>query len=139
MQTGLTAFTVPSTAEIDILDITDQVRAQVVASGVTSGQACVFIGGSTGSVTTIEYEPGAVADLRRTLETIAPPGADYRHHLTWGDGNGYAHVLAALLGPSRTFPIQDGDLPLGTWQQIVLVDLDNKSRRRKVWVQCLGE
>ncbi len=139
----MTAFhdhvSVRTTAAIDILDITEHAAEAVRKSRVRNGQLCIFIGGSTGSVTTIEYEPGVVRDLRRTLEKIAPRDAAYEHDKAWGDGNGYSHVLAALLGPSRVFPILDGRLPLGTWQQIVLVDLDNKPRERRILFQIVGE
>ncbi len=139
----MTAFhdhvSVRTTAGIDILDITEHTVEAVRKSRVRNGQLCIFIGGSTGSVTTIEYEPGVVRDLRRTLEKIAPRDAAYEHDKAWGDGNGYSHVLAALLGPSRVFPILDGRLPLGTWQQIVLVDLDNKPRERRILFQIVGE
>ncbi len=139
MASSLSTFQIQTTHEIDVLDITEQVLGSVGASRVKQGQACVFVGGSTGSVTTIEFEPGVVNDLKRTLKEIAPPERQYEHDNAWGDGNGYSHVLAALLGPSRVFPIENGRVPLGTWQQIVLVDLDNKARSRRVMVQCFGE
>lgn len=132
-------FTLSTTADIDILDITQDVQSVVKVSGIENGQVCVFIGGSTGSITTIEYEPGVVKDLKRTLKEIAPPDREYEHDAAWGDGNGYSHVLSALLGPTQTFPIDNGTIQLGTWQQIVLVDLDNKPRRRLVRITCMGE
>ena len=138
MKTHIETFTLRTTSDIDVLDITGPVLEIVRKSGLGNGQVCVFIGGSTASVTTIEYEPGVVRDLIRILKQIAPPDEPYEHDAAWGDGNGYSHVLAALLGPSRSFPISDGRVPLGTWQQIVLVDCDNKPRRRVVTVQCLG-
>ncbi len=139
MPTYHATFEQRTSVEIDVLDITSDVLDQVAKSGFQNGQVCVFVGGSTGSVTTIEYEPGVVRDLVRSLEQIAPPKAHYDHDAAWGDGNGYSHVLAALLGPSRVFPLVDGRVPLGTWQQIVLVDCDNKPRRRTIHVQVTGE
>ena len=94
--------------------------------------------GSTGAVTTIEYEPGALEDLRRALERVAPMEGEYEHNLRWGDGNGYSHVRSALLGPSISVPIQDGAPVIGTWQQIVVCDFDNRPRRRRVVLQLLG-
>ena len=99
----------------------------------------VFISGSTAAVTTIEYEPGLVKDLPEIFEKIAPAGKRYHHDDTWHDGNGYAHVRAALLGPSLTIPFSDGKLHLGTWQQVVLIDFDNRPRKREVVVQITGE
>lgn len=139
MKTSLETFEVQTTAGIDILDISDAVQDAVRQSRVKEGQAVVFVGGSTGSVTTIEYESGVVADLKEALQRIAPMDKPYKHDAAWHDGNGYSHVLAALLGPSRAFPITGGTIPTGTWQQIVLVDLDNKPRRRRVMVGCMGE
>jgi len=94
--------------------------------------------GSTAAVTTIEFEPGAVEDLKRAIERLAPADGEFAHNLRWGDGNGYAHVRAALLGPSLTVPIANGALATGTWQQIVLLDFDNRPRRRKVLLQATG-
>ena len=123
----------------DILDITDQVARAVGASGLREGLATVFTPSSTSSLTTLEYESGAIADLRRTLEEIAPANRDYQHTLKWGDGNGSAHLRAALMGPSITAPVVSGQLALGTWQQIIFVDFDNRPRRRTVIVQLVGE
>ena len=120
-------------------DITDMVAECVAQSGCTGGIVTVFVVGSTAAVTTIEYEPGAVADLNRLLEEIAPRDADYRHHLRWGDDNGSSHVRAALLGPSLTIPFADTKLSLGTWQQILLLEMDTRPRRREVVIQILGE
>ena len=124
-----------TTAGTDILDITDAVQAAVRESGVQEGFAVVFVPGSTAAVTTIEYESGVVDDLRRAIERMAPSGIPYAHDARWGDGNGYAHVRAALLGPSLYVPVTEGRLALGTWQQIVLCDFDNRPRRRRVIVQ----
>jgi secondary thiamine-phosphate synthase enzyme len=122
----------------DSHDITERVAAAVSGSGVTSGLATVFVVGSTAAVTTIEYEPGAVSDFNGLLDELAPRGADYRHHLRWGDDNGSSHVRAALLGPSLTVPFTDGNLALGTWQQIVLIECDTRPRRRELVIQIVG-
>ncbi len=123
----------------DMLDITGEVAAAVRESGITSGVVTVFCPGSTSALTTIEYESGALADLQRLFDEIVPPGRDYAHNLRWGDGNGHSHVRAALLGPSLTVPFVDGELQLGTWQQITYCDFDNRSRSRRVVVQIMGE
>lgn len=123
----------------DVQDLTEEVRRHVRASGLASGIVCLFASGSTSALTTIEYEPGAVWDLQRLFDRVAPPTGEYRHNLRWGDGNGHAHVRHALLGPSLTVPFVRSELALGTWQQIVLVDFDNRPRSRTVVVQILGE
>ena len=127
--------TVPDT---DIHDLTREVAAVVAESGVENGQVLVFTPGSTAAITTIEFESGAVADLARAIDEMAPTGAHYDHDARWGDGNGYSHVRAALLGPSLTVPVIDGALALGTWQQIVLCDFDNRPRKRRIVVQIMG-
>jgi secondary thiamine-phosphate synthase enzyme len=116
----------------DILDITPQVGQAVRDAGVRQGVAHLFVSGSTAALTTIEYEPGAVSDLKRALDQIAPMNENYAHNEAWGDGNGYAHLRAALLKPDLCVPIRAGQLALGTWQQIILMDFDNRPRRRKV-------
>lgn len=126
------------TAGTDVFDLSDEAAAFVRETGLREGQLVVFVPGSTAAVTTIEFEPGAVADLKRAVERLAPAAADYAHNERWGDGNGYAHVRAALLGPSLTVPIVDGALAVGTWQQIVLLDFDNRPRRREVLLQATG-
>jgi secondary thiamine-phosphate synthase enzyme len=123
----------------DAHDVTDVVSQIVADSRIASGTATVFIVGSTAAVTTIEFEPGAIADLNRLLEQIAPRGADYRHHLRWGDDNGSSHVRAALLGPSLTVPFADGKLLVGTWQQIIVLELDTRPRKREIVIQVVGE
>ena len=123
----------------DVVNITDEVATRVRASGVGAGLVTVFCPGSTGALTTIEYESGAVSDLKRLFDEIVPPDREYAHNLRWGDGNGHSHVRAALLGPSLTVPFVDGVLQLGTWQQIVFVDFDNRSRTRRLIVQIVGE
>jgi len=122
----------------DIQDITDQVVAIVRDSGIREGCIGTTVIGSTGSVTTIEYEPGVVEDLKRAITKLAPPGENYAHEQAWHDGNGHSHVQAALLGPSISIPVRDGRLALGTWQQIVLINHDNRSRDRKVEVTITG-
>jgi secondary thiamine-phosphate synthase enzyme len=122
----------------DVIDITTQVLKKVTESGITEGQILLFVPGSTASITTIEYESGVVQDLKEAVERLAPEGIFYRHDARWGDGNGYAHVRAALLGPSLTVPLMDGHLVLGIWQQIVLVDFDNRPRDRKILVHISG-
>ena len=122
-----------------VVDITDQVRQKVRESGLGAGIVTLFSPISTSALTTIEFESGAVHDLQQLFERIAPTDIEYRHNLRWGDGNGHAHVRHALLGPSLTIPFVDSRLTLGTWQQIVLVDFDNRSRARSLVVQILGE
>ena len=122
----------------DVIDITTQVLKKVTESGITEGQILLFVPGSTASITTIEYESGVVQDLKEAVERLAPEGIFYRHDARWGDGNGFAHVRAALLGPSLTVPLMDGHPVLGTWQQIVLVDFDNRPRDRKILVHISG-
>ncbi len=123
----------------DAHDITDIVAAAVTDSQCAAGIVTVFIVGSTAGVTTIEYEPGAVADLNRLFDEIAPRGAEYRHHLRWGDDNGSSHVRAALLGPALTVPFSGRALLLGTWQQIMLLEFDTRPRRREIVIQIVAE
>jgi len=132
------SFKIETKGNTDILDITSQVQKIIKDSKLKEGQATVFVPGSTAGVTTIEYEPGLLKDLPKAFERIAPENMEYAHHLTWGDHNGHAHVRAALLGSSKTFPFTDSSLILGTWQQIVLVDFDERPRSRKVVVQIIG-
>ncbi len=131
-------FECPTTPDTDVHDLTADVAAAVAESGVQQGQALVFTPGSTAAITTIEFESGAVADLKRAINELAPTGGHYDHDARWGDGNGYSHVRAALLGPSLTVPIVDGELALGTWQQVVLCDFDNRPRTRRIIVQVIG-
>jgi secondary thiamine-phosphate synthase enzyme len=123
----------------DIRDITPQVQQAVHDSGLAAGIVTVFCPGATGGLTTIEYESGVVHDLCQVLDEITPPDRDWRHHLRWHDDNGHSHVRAALIGPSLTVPFVDGQLTLGTWQQIVFMDLDTRARARRLVVQILGE
>jgi len=119
----------------DILDITPQVRQACAGSKVRDGVAHLFVVGSTAALSTIEFEPGAVQDLKEALERIAPMDAVYRHNEAWHDGNGYAHLRAALMKPSLSIPIEAGELMLGTWQQVILIDFDNRPRTRTLYAQ----
>lgn len=123
----------------EMQDITDSVEKVTASSKIKNGIVTVFCPGSTSAVTTIEFESGALSDLRRLFDEIAPQDRDYQHNQRWGDGNGHSHVRAALLGPSLTIPLVDGRLTLGTWQQIIHVDFDNRPRRRQIVVQIVGE
>lgn len=131
--------TVPTTGQGDIRDITTDVTAALKSSRLADGIATVAVIGSTAAITTIEFEPGAVADFNRLLEGLAPREATYAHHERWGDDNGSSHLRAALLGPSLTVPFSSAELALGTWQQVVLVECDTRSRMREVVVQLIGE
>ena len=131
--------TVSTKGQGDAQDVTERVAAAVSASNVRNGVATVFVSGSTAGVTTIEFEPGAIADLNGLFERLAPRSAEYRHHLRWGDDNGSSHVRAALLGPSLTVPIVNGSLTLGTWQQIMLLEFDTRPRKREIVLQIVGE
>ncbi len=123
----------------DVLDITGEVHRRLQASGLQDGVITVFTSSSTSGLTTLEYESGAVHDLQKMFDRIAPPDIDYRHNLRWGDGNGHSHVRHALLGPSLTIPFVKGRMTLGTWQQIIFVDFDNRARSRSIVVQIMGE
>ena len=132
------SFGVDTKGHTDIIDITDGVKKVLSESGLSEGNALVFIPGSTAGVTTIEYEPGLLHDYPKFFENIVPSNGRYKHDDTWHDGNGYAHVRAALQGSSFQVPFAGGKLLLGTWQQIILIDFDNRSRNRKVVVQLIG-
>jgi len=123
----------------DMIDITPQVAESVAESGVDSGIVTIFCPSSTSGLTTIEYESGCLSDLDRLFNEIVDPNRHYAHNARWGDGNGHSHVRAALLGPSLTVPFVSGRLTLGTWQQIIYVDFDNRARRRELILQVLGE
>jgi len=125
--------------ENDFVDITDVVQMIVGDSGITNGIVNIFVPGSTGALTTMEYEPGLKKDLARALERIAPTNIEYEHHKRWGDDNGRSHVKAAIIGPSLTVPIEDGRLICGTWQQIVFLELDTRARKRKIIVTVIGD
>jgi secondary thiamine-phosphate synthase enzyme len=132
-------FEVSLRAGPDLADVTPRLGQIVAASGVRRGSAHVTAIGSTASLTTVEYEPGAVDDLKRAIQRLAPPDATYAHEMAWHDGNGHSHVQAALLGPSVAVPIRDGRLRLGTWQQVVLINHDIHARRRPIEVTVIGE
>lgn len=123
----------------DIIDITAKVQEQVQKEKIQRGLAALFVSGSTASLTTIEYEPGLIEDLKEFLEKFIPSNKKYHHDDRWGDNNGFSHIRASLLGPSLQVPIDNGQLLLGTWQQIVLLDFDNRPRRREILVQLMGE
>lgn len=122
-----------------IVDITDLVAETVRAGEISSGTVTVFVPGSTGGLTTIEYEPGLLADLPEMMESLIPSDHDYKHDQTWHDGNGFSHLRAALVGPDITIPFVSKRLTLGTWQQIVFLEFDNRQRRRELIVQIMGE
>jgi len=130
---------VRTNGEVDIINITEDAQRIVNKSKIKDGIACIFVPGSTGTLTTIEYEPGLMKDLPRALQKIAPKGEHYDHHETWHDDNGHSHVRASIMGPSITAPIKDGKLLHGTWQQIVFVELDTSPRDRNIIVQIVGE
>jgi secondary thiamine-phosphate synthase enzyme len=126
---------VKTTERTDVLDLTPLVSNEIIRSGVNDGAITLFVPGSTGALSTIEYERGVINDLKKAVERIAPRDIYYEHNERWGDGNGYSHVRAALLGPSLHIPIIEGQMTLGTWQQIVLLDFDNRPRNRRIIVQ----
>jgi len=123
----------------DTHDVTDKVQEFLASSKLSDGIVTVFVPGSTAGITTIEYEPGVVEDLSRAIERLAPQDGTYKHNMRWGDGNGFSHVRASLMGPSLSVPFTEGRLRLGTWQQIVLIDFDNRTRNREVVVKIIGE
>ncbi len=123
----------------EMIDITEKVSTFLKNHELEKGNVTLFVPGSTAGITTIEYEPGLLKDFPEAMEKIAPHGKTYHHDATWGDGNGSAHVRASVIGPSLTVPFADGELCLGTWQQIIVIDFDNRSRKRDIIVQILGE
>ena len=127
-----------TTSETDIVDITSKVVLNLEDSEVLNGTVNLFVPGSTAAVTTIEFESGVVNDLRKTISRLAPEEDYYEHNERWGDGNGYSHVRAALIGPSLSIPVINGILSLGTWQQVVLLDFDNRPRERNIIQQTIG-
>jgi secondary thiamine-phosphate synthase enzyme len=134
-----TSIQLSTQGNLDFKDITDQVAQAVSQSGLKDGTVTIFCPSSTSSLTTIEYEPGCLNDLKRLFDQIAPASAAYAHEAAWGDGNGHSHVRAALLKPFLTVPFIDRRLTLGTWQQILYVDFDVRPRRRELVVQMIGE
>jgi secondary thiamine-phosphate synthase enzyme len=129
---------VQSKTGIDIADISDELQRLIDKSKIINGTLNATVVGSTSSITTIEFEPGVVEDLRQAINRIAPPGLEYEHEKAWHDGNGHSHVQAALLGPSIALPVRNGRLTTGTWQQVVVINHDNKDRRKKVEVTIIG-
>ncbi len=132
-------FRLSTRGRCDVLDITPQVSRIIGESGVRRGIANVSGRGSTLGISTIEYEPGAISDLARALDKIAPMNLDYAHNARWGDDNGYAHLRSALMGTSKSFPVRDGALCLGTWQQVIFCDFDSGPREREVTVTVVGD
>jgi secondary thiamine-phosphate synthase enzyme len=122
----------------DIIDLSREISAVLSRSGVTDGLLTIFVPGSTAGITTLEYEPGLLKDLPALCEKLAPRGVDYHHDQTWHDGNGFSHLLAALFKPSLTIPLENGSPILGTWQQVVLADFDNRPRSRSIVIQAMG-
>jgi secondary thiamine-phosphate synthase enzyme len=122
----------------DICDTTRDLERLIAESQIAEGVLNATMVGSTGSLTTIEFEPGVIEDLKRAINSLAPPGADYAHELAWHDGNGHSHVQAALLGPSIALPVRGGSLSLGTWQQVVAINHDNRPRKRTIEVSMVG-
>jgi secondary thiamine-phosphate synthase enzyme len=139
MRTYREEYQFPTQGDGTIVDLTGAVRSILGSSGISEGQLTVFVPGSTGAVTTIEYEPGLLEDLPGLFERLVPSGVSYRHDLTWGDGNGFSHLRAALVGPSLAVPLAGGEMTLGTWQQIVFLEFDTAPRDRRVVVSIIGE
>ena len=125
--------------ETDIIDITGRVADALGASGLEKGAVTIFVTGATGGLTTVEFEDGLIQDLKNAFEKIAPRRADYAHNLRWSDGNGFSHVRASLLGPSLSVPFSKAALLLGTWQQIIFIDFDNRPRSREIVLQFIGD
>ena len=132
-------ITVSSNGESDMIDITRQTDETIKASGLQDGIVTIFVSGSTASITTIEYELGLKKDFPKMLARVAPSEIEYEHDNTWHDGNGHSHVRASLVGPSLTVPFKNKSLMLGTWQQIVLLEMDTRPRERKIVLQIVGE
>lgn len=132
-------LTIQTKGHYDFIDITDQIASLIEQSKIKDGIVNIFIPGSTAAITTIEYEQGVIQDLKEVLEKIAPENYDYQHHLKWGDYNGAAHIKSALIKTSLTVPIENGKMQLGTWQQIVLIDFDEKSRTRKIIIKTIKQ
>jgi secondary thiamine-phosphate synthase enzyme len=132
-------ITLQSRGNCDIIDVTSQVAKDVEKSGISNGIATLFIVGSTAGITTIEYEPNLLSDFEKMWDRTIPQNIPYEHNKTWGDGNGHSHVRASTLGPSLTIPFVNKRLTLGTWQQIIFVDFDNRPRSRKIVIHILGE
>jgi secondary thiamine-phosphate synthase enzyme len=139
MTVRTSSISISTHGNADIHDITNELAAKIDESGLRSGTITVFCPSATSAVTTIEFESGALRDLQAVFDEIVPPDREYAHNARWGDGNGHSHVRAALLGPSLTIPFVEGRLILGTWQQVIHVDFDNRPRRRELVIQIMGE
>jgi secondary thiamine-phosphate synthase enzyme len=133
------SFSVQTQGFSDIVNITDDIASLISDSGVKNGIATVFVVGSTASISTIEYEPALTEDMKEQLNELIPSDLKSRHSETWGDDNGFSHIRATLMGPGMTVPFSSSQLVLGTWQQIVVIDHDNRPRSRKIFVQIIGE
>ncbi len=133
------SFILYTNGDCDVIDITLEVESKIIESEIQTGTVTVFIPGSTGGITTIEFESGAVNDLKDAFEKIIPKNINYAHNERWGDGNGHSHIRASMLGPSLTVPFSSKNLLLGTWQQIIFVDFDNRERKREIILQIIGE
>lgn len=125
--------------DAEVLDITGQVAERLSSASLSDGVVTIFSPSSTSALTTLEYESGCISDLQRLFDEIVDPKRPYAHNARWGDGNGHSHIRAALLGPSLSIPFTEGRLALGTWQQIIYVDFDNRSRQRRLVIQIVGE
>ncbi len=123
----------------DVVDVTSQISEEIKQSGINDGIVTIFVPGSTGGLSTIEYESGLVSDIKEAMERIAPQGIEYKHNLKWKDGNGHSHIRASIVGPSITIPFTKKKMLLGTWQQVIFLDFDNCSRNRRLILQILGE
>lgn len=132
------SFSIATKGFNDIIDITQNVQTEILESKFSEGNVLIFVPGATAGITTIEFEPGLLKDYPEFMEKIAPSDKNYHHDMTWHDGNGFSHVRASLQGASFQVPFKDSKLLLGTWQQIILVDFDNRSRNRKVVTQIIG-
>ena len=133
------SFAINTRGDCDLLDITVEINKLLEESDISNGNVTVFVPGSTAGITTIEYESGALNDLKEAFSRIAPEDIHYAHNARWGDGNGHSHIRASLLGPSLTIPFNSSKLILGTWQQVILVDFDNRPRTREIVLQIIGE
>lgn len=132
-------FKIQTKGHYDFVDITERVAVMVKKSGVQEGVVLVFVAGSTAALTTMEYEDGLIEDMKEMLEKLAPENFNYRHHQRWGDRNGAAHLKAALIGPDLVIPIEEGELKIGQWQQIVLIDFDERPREREIIVKIIKD
>ena len=133
------SFSINTRGDCDLLDITGEINELLRESEISNGNVTVFVPGSTAGITTIEYESGALSDFKEAFSRIAPEDINYAHNARWGDGNGHSHIRASLLGPSLTIPFNSSRLILGTWQQVILVDFDNRPRTREIVLQLIGE